>query len=174
MSQQYFPVPAIQPNLECDNMSRVFNSRHNSKSPDSVREELYCGPNYNFAHEKRSTLKMSSIYTRHSKSMSLKRPFISEPTTNTAPKNTGVIFRAKRMRSLSHEDASDERVIARARPIDSENFVAKDAHDYPTVYREENYSIENESPTLRICHQRYSNRTSPLFECNRLLPTLSE
>jgi len=161
----------MQSDPECDDMPRVSKSRRNSKSPHSATEELYCGPNHKSyssvgtIHDTRSTLAVSSICSQHSKTMSLQRPFI-----NKSPTNTGIICRVKSMRSSSREDMFDERIIALSRPIDSENLTEKDAHECPTKNRD--YSIENESPAQRIYNQRY-NKTYPLFESNRLFPTLS-
>ena len=76
------------------------------------------------------------------------------------------------MRYSPHEDMFDERVIALSFPINLENLMEKDAHNFSTINREESRLIKDEPRTLRICHQRY-NRLYPLFKSNRLLPTIS-
>ena len=161
MSESKAPVRTAQFDAKRSHASHVSDSRHESISPHSTTEDLYCDQNHtscspvDTVHDKRFTLSMSSSRMQHSaNTSSARRPFISE----SSPKHF--------MRSSSQEELSNKRK-------NPENLIAKYKQDHPILNRDVNrLNDNNEFLIQRNCDER-NNRTQPLFASNRLLPTHS-
>jgi len=153
---------ACASNKKCDQL----------KSPKSVKEELDYGPIHNsYSHSgavysMRPTPATSSICSQSSTTMSDQKPLIIGHPTNIR-----TVFRTKNMRSSSHRDTSNERIIVRSRLINTELSMKEEIHDPLIDGKEKSFVEDIESLSLENVHER-NNRTCPLFESNRLLPSL--
>jgi len=174
MSQSNNQAHEIDLHLDHDNYFACASNKKcdQLKSPKSVNEELDCGTIHNsFSHSgavysMRPTPATSSLCSQKSTAMNHQRPLISDPPTK---KRT--VFRTTNIRSSSNRYISNERIIARSRLINTELSMTEVIH-YPLSEGKENRFVEDiDSLSLENFHER-NNRTCPLFESNRLLPSL--
>jgi len=165
----------IELDLGCDHLLRDPNKKRELKSlqpPQPVKVDLNCGPIPNsyspvgIVYDIQPNSVSSSIFTQKSATMINQRPLIVGPPTNIE-----TVFRIKNMRSSSNEEISDERSILRSRLINVD-FPLEEKNYDPLLYGKENHFVQDiESILLKHFHER-NNKTRPLFESNRLLPSL--
>jgi len=171
ISQRNNPVHSTECYPECECLSSAKNTKRALYvTLSSVREEINC---YSINNSQSPTGTddvrqpapvTHSLYSQHT-AMNLHGDIICDVT-----KNSDIVFRLKRMGPSSHEDASDERIMVRSRPINSDFQMARDKDEYLILDLEDDCPIQNEFLLLENCNE-VSNRTRALFENNRLLPT---
>jgi len=171
-SDNYNQTHGIDLNLPCNHFSCAPDEeREQLQSPKSVKVEL----NYRPLHKSyspagtvygmRPTSATSSTFTQNSTTKVHQGPLIVG-----LPTNIGTVFRIKNMRSSSREDISDERIIVRSRAINAESSMTEGIHDVLIDGKENNFVKDIESLSLENFQER-NNRTCPLFESNRILPS---